>query len=286
MADKKKENTVVTAAKSVASKLKSVVIPSPKPAAKPPKAQKSVAPARTKLLISIVNRRDELKLKEVIDDCSVALSYTFDGMGTARSQLLDYLGIGETEKTVVLSLIPETDEERIMREIRREMALYLAGRGISFTVPLTGISQIVANGLTGAATNKTTDWSKIMKSSDRKFDLVVVAVAANFVDQAMDAARAAGAAGGTILRAQSMQNDKAQQFIGITLVQEQEILLVLTKKENTLPIMEALSESVGAKTPAGGVIFSVPVDRTAGISMADEERDEKKEKSEEEKKEE
>ncbi len=266
MAEKKKENTVVTAAKTVASMFKSAA---QKPSPKPP------APARTKLLVSIVNRRDEQKLKEVMDDCSVALSYSFAGTGTARSQLLDYLGIGETEKTVVLSVIPETDEELIMRNIRREMALYLAGRGISFTIPLTGISQIVASGLTRAATNKTTDWSMIMKSSDRKFDLIVVAVAANFVDSAMDAARAAGAAGGTILRARSMMNDKAQQFIGITLMQEQEILLVLTKKENTVPMMEALSESVGAKTPAGGVIFSLPVDRTAGISVADEEAEKK-----------
>lgn len=280
MSEKKKENTVVSAAKSVVSMLKMGGKSQQKPQQKQP--PKPPAPARTKLLVSVVNRRDELKLKEVMDDCSVALSYTFDGTGTARSQILDYLGIGETEKTIVLSVIPETDEEQIMRKIRREMSLYLVGRGISFTVPLTGISEIVANGITDAATNKTTDWSKIMKSSDRKFDLIVVAVAANFVDAAMDAARSAGAAGGTIIRAQSMKNDKAQQFIGITLVQEQEILLVLTRKENTVPIMEALSASVGAKTEAGGVIFSVPVDRTAGISMADEE---KEENPEEEKKE-
>ncbi len=270
--EEKKGNTVVTAAKNVASKLMSVVVPAQKQAKAP-----APAPARTKLLLGIVNRKDELKLKEVIDDCSVALSYTFDGMGTARSQLLDYLGIGETEKTIVLSVIPETDEERIMRNLRRELSLYLAGRGIAFTIPLTGISKIVADGITGAATNKLTDWGKIMKSSDRKFDLVVVAVAANFVDQAVDAARSAGAAGGTIIRAQSMKNDKAEQFIGITLVQEQEILLVLTKKENTEPILSALSASVGAKTEAGGVIFSVPVDRTAGISVADEEKENKPE---------
>ena len=79
-----------------------------------------------------------------------------------------------------------------------------------------------------------------------------------------------------------MKNDKAEQFIGITLAKEQEILLVLTKKENTAPIMEALSASVGVKTEAGGVIFSVPVDRTAGISIADEEKEEnaKEEKTE------
>ena len=68
-----------------------------------------------------------------------------------------------------------------------------------------------------------------------------------------------------------MKNAKAEQFIGISLVQEQEILLILSRKEGTLAIMNALSERVGAKTEAAGVIFSVPVDRTAGISAAEEE---------------
>ncbi len=254
--DEKREARVVGAAKSVASLLKI--------------AKSATVPSRAKLLISIVNNRDEARVKEVIDERSVALSYTFAGTGTARSALLDYLGIGETEKAVVLSVIPENDEEMILREIRKKISLYLAGRGISFTVPLAGISQIVANGITKAATIKITDGGKRMKSEERKFDLVVAAVASNYVDTAMEAARTAGAAGGTIIRARTLDNAKAEQFIGISLVAEQEILLILTKKENTLAIMNALSESVGVKTEAGGVIFSVPVDRTAGISIAEE----------------
>lgn len=226
---------------------------------------------RAKLLVSIVNRSDEKKLKEILDDCSVSLSYLFEGMGTAHSAVLDYFGIGETEKRILLSLFPESDEEIVMREIRAKMALYLVGRGISFTVPLSGISQTVAEGIAGAATNKTTDGRKKMTSQDRKYNLIIASVAANFVDTAMEAAREAGAAGGTIVRARTMQNAKAEQFIGISLMREQEILMILARKENTMPIMNALSERVGAKTQAGGVIFSVPVDSTAGISVTEEE---------------
>lgn len=236
--------------------------------------ERRIAPSsflRAKLLLSIVNQYDEKKLKEILDECSVSLSYQFAGTGTAHSAVLDYLGIGETEKTVLVSIFPESDEERVLRQLRERMSLYLVGRGISFTVPLTGISQTVAEGITGAASNKSMDGSKIMKSEERKYNLIVACVAANFVDTAMDVAREAGAAGGTIIRARAMKNAKAEQFIGISLVQEQEILLILSRKEGTLAIMNALSERVGAKTEAAGVIFSVPVDRTAGISAAEEE---------------
>ncbi len=228
-------------------------------------------PNRTKLLVSIVNQKDEVRLKEILDDVSVSLSFTFAGTGTARSAVLDYLGIGETEKSVAFSLFPESDEDRIMHAIREKMSLYLVGRGISFTIPLTGVSEIVANGLSSAATAKLSDRRKIMKSSDRKYDLIIASVEVNHVDEAMEAARNAGAAGGTIIRARNLDNAKAEQFIGISLMEERELLLILTKKEGKLAIMEALTEKVGLKTEAGGIIFSLPVDKTAGISVADEE---------------
>lgn len=231
---------------------------------------KQTRPQRVKLLFSVVGKDDGAALKEVLDDCSTSLGFVFSGTGTARSAMLDYLGIGQTEKAIVVSLIPENDEEKIMREIRSKMALYLVGRGISFTVPLTGVSEIVAGGICKAASEKSTEGRKIMTDPERKYDLIVAAVAAGEADVAMEAARAAGAAGGTVVRARSIGNAKAEQFIGITLTQEQEILLILAKRESKLAIMNALSESAGLKTEAGGVIFSLPVDRTAGISAADE----------------
>lgn len=245
---------------------------------KPPAPKR---PNRIKLLLSVVSPADEGKLKEILDDASVSLSYTFAGTGTARSQVLDYLGIGDTAKSVVVSLIPESDEGMIMRVLRRKMALYTVGKGISFTLPLSAISEVTANGLVKAAANKTAEGKKVT-DQDRKYDLIVAAVEAGRVDEAMEAARAAGAAGGTILRARALENDKAEQFIGITLAREQEILLVLAKRESKLAIMSALSEKVGLKTAAGGVVFSLPVDKTAGISAADEKemREDGKEKEE------
>ena len=245
---------------------------------------------RAKLLVSIVNRSDEVKLKTILDDVSVALSVAFAGTGTARSAVLNFFGIGETEKTIVLSLFPESDEDLVIKEIRTKMAMYLVGRGISFTIPLTGVSEIVANGLANASTKKTVVESTIMKDEKRTYDLIVCAVNAEYSDKAMEAARSAGAAGGTVLYARMLDNKKANQFIGISLATEQEILLILTKREGKLAIMQALFNEVGVKTEAGGIIFSVPVDRTVGIGAADAEEtsntEEKKDSKEEHKKEE
>ena len=157
-----------------------------------------------------------------------------------------------------------------MREIRTRISLYLVGRGISFTIPLTGISEIIAKGITGAATEKSVDESKIMTNETRRYELILAAVAAGFAEEAMEAARSAGAAGGTIIHALSLNNTKAEQFIGVSLLEERDLLFILTKCETKIPIMQALFNKVGLKTEAGGIIFSLPVDKTAGISASDE----------------
>ncbi|MCD8373474.1 MAG: hypothetical protein LUD27_09285 [Clostridia bacterium] len=220
---------------------------------------------RSKLLISVVNRGDDEVLSELLNDYSVALSFSVMGKGTARSAVLTYLGIGTSEKAVMFSLIPESDEEEILNRIRTRMELYLVGRGISFTIPLSAVSEIVAGGISAAAAAKSVDWRKTMKDDDRKYDLIVATVAAGYVDEAMEAARNAGAAGGTILSARSVNNAKASQFIGISLREETDMLLILSQRSGKEAIMNAIMQSSGLKTEAGGILYSIPVDRTVGV---------------------
>ena len=102
--------------------------------------------------------------------------------------------------------------QNIKRDFRVGDETVHALRGISFTIPLSAVSQIVSNGLESAAAEKTIDGSKIMKDEQRQYDLIIAAVAANYVDDAMEAARSAGAAGGTIVRGRSTSNDHAGAF--------------------------------------------------------------------------
>ncbi len=222
-------------------------------------------PNRAKLLVSIVNRGDEERLARIMNDFSVALAFACPGMGTAHGSVLNYLGIGTSEKSVMFSLVPESDENAVLSGIENKMALYLVGRGISFTVQLSAVSEIIAGGICSAATAKFVYGRNIVKDKDRKYDLIVAIVAEGYVDEAMEAARAAGAAGGTVIRSRSLGNAKAEQFIGISINEETEILLILSRREGKMAIMDALSQSSGLKTEAGGILFALPVDNTVGV---------------------
>ena len=79
-------------------------------------------PSRPKLLISVLNPDDDEKMAQILNEYSVSLNYAFAGTGTARSNVLDYLGIDILEKSVMFSLIPECDEDLILGQIQKKMA--------------------------------------------------------------------------------------------------------------------------------------------------------------------
>ena len=217
-----------------------------------------------KALVGILTLRDAEKLTELINGSCAALSYEADAKGTARSSVLDYLGLGETEKKIVISLFPERAEEAVLKEIRENMHLYLAGKGICFTVPLTGASAIVANALRKSVPDTEKNGGKKVKTQ-REYCLIVTAMQKGFAEEAMEAARAAGAAGGSVLTAATLGDKKAEQLIGVTLQKETDVLLILAKNDGKDAITEAILKKVGLKTDGGGVVFTLPVDSNAGV---------------------
>lgn len=100
---------------------------------------------------------------------------------------------------------------------------------------------------------------------DRGFDLIVAIVNRGFSDLVMDAARAAGASGGTILHGRGTGVHEAVQFFGVAIHPEKEIVLILTRTEERHKIMAAIAEGAELNQQGRGLTFSLPVDEVSGI---------------------
>ena len=100
---------------------------------------------------------------------------------------------------------------------------------------------------------------------DKEFDLIVAIVNRGFSDLVMDAARAAGASGGTILHGRGTGVHEAEQFFGVAIHPEKEIVLILTRSEERRKIMSAIAEGAGLNQQGRGLTFSLPVDEVSGI---------------------
>lgn len=222
---------------------------------------------RAKLLIGIVNKEDELAFTAAVNKCCTALHFSGVGHGTARTSYISYFGINDIEKRVVFSIIPEPTEHTVLRTIGQDLRLYLLGRGIAFTSPLSALSNIVEDAvLVGVDDEKPTNSRKENKIMH---ELVIAVVNQRFTETAIEAARAAGATGATVFHTKSLNNARAEEKMGTALPEQTDSIFFLTTEEFKLKIMEAVRDSAGLKTEGGAIIFSMPVDDLVGIGRFD-----------------
>ncbi|MBQ8413753.1 MAG: hypothetical protein IJX58_00715 [Clostridia bacterium] len=225
---------------------------------------------RVKLLVGIINKEDELRFTDIVNECSTAVHFSGVGHGTARSAYMSYFGLGEIEKRITTSLIPASAEHNTLNAIGHGLKLYLVGRGIAFTIPLSGISNIINDAILSGVDKPdrpTGIRAPISRKKETKtmHELVIAVVNTKYTDVAIEAARAAGATGATVFHTKSVGNERAEQSIGTGINRETDSIFFLTTLEYKTRIMEAVRDVAGLKTEGGAIIFSLPVDDLVGV---------------------
>ena len=186
------------------------------------------------------------------------------GQGTAATEVLDYLGLEATEKAVLLLAAPRSG--RLVRKAARELWLDVPGRGILMAVPISSVGGARARDyLLSWQAEEDDDMDR-----DITHELIVVIANRGHTDQVMDAARSAGAAGGTTIHAKGTGTELARKFLGVSLAAEKEIVFILAKEAARKPIMKAVMTQAGMHTKAQAVVFSLPVTDLAGLRLLEE----------------
>lgn len=98
------------------------------------------------------------------------------------------------------------------------------------------------------------------------YTLIITIVNRGYSDDVMDAARNAGARGGTIMYAHGSGTNKEESFFGISIHPEKELVLIVTDNEARPGIMQAIARKVGLNSEGSGITFSLPVTDIAGIA--------------------
>ena len=94
---------------------------------------------KLKLTFLITNRGVGTKLTDYLRDKGIEHYFSFYGKGSANKAILDYLGIGETEKDIIVYPSSDEDSSLILDSIKNSE--YLKNT-IAFNVPVKGISSI------------------------------------------------------------------------------------------------------------------------------------------------
>ena len=218
------------------------------------------------LMVTITDRRSTDAFLQLYQQRGVDVNLRTVGSGTAVRETLATLGLEKTEKAVLLAVVTEDTWKAVRTDLRRKMRIDVPGTGIAFTVPLSSIGGRALMFLTQHQPLTLKEESTL---KDTRYELLLVIANQGHTGTIMDAARAAGAGGGTVIHAKGTGMEGAAQFLGVELVNEKELVLIVSRTTLKNQIMKAIMDGAGPK--AGAIVFSLPVTDTAGLRLLEDE---------------
>lgn len=220
------------------------------------------------LMTTIVDRKIIEKYLALYRENDLHVMYVSLGYGTASNEIMDYLGLDSIEKAVAISVVEEETWLDVKKQLQKKLRIDAPGGGIAFTIPLSS----VGGRKTLEFLLEKSDYQKQEESTLKNTDheLIVVISQQGYTDVIMDAARGAGAYGGTIIHAKGTAGEVANKFMGVTIADEKEIVYIVSKSNEKNGIMKAIMEQAGLNSKAKAICFSLPVTDTAGLRLLED----------------
>lgn len=220
------------------------------------------------LMTTIVDKKMAKRYLDLYKDNNRQVMFLAFGVGTASSEILDYLGVEHNEKVIVFMVQQEEQWLDIKKKLRRDLKIDAPGSGIAFTVPLSSVGG--KRTLNFLLENDDYQVGEESTLKDTTHELIMVIANQGNIDLVMTAARSAGAYGGTVVHAKGTGIEAAEKFMGVSLATEKEMIFIVAKKEQKNDIMQAIIKDAGAATRAKAIVFSLPVTDTAGLRLVED----------------
>ena len=114
------------------------------------RAKESLAPHKLQLLFTVVDRRKAEFYVDILQSFEVNMQITLSARGTAKTEMLELLGLAESDKSVIVSVIKEERAQEALATLEEKFKTIKNGKGIAYTVPMTetvglAIYQFLAN---------------------------------------------------------------------------------------------------------------------------------------------
>jgi nitrogen regulatory protein PII len=207
-----------------------------------------------------------------------ALAVLTHGKGTASQDFYGVFGLGEDKKQIVFSIIKESTWKKTKPVLAQRFRVSEFTKGIAFIVyldSLCGVSvyKMLTNNRGQAVSGSGEEKKENMEEdSTRKdnYELVIVIVNEGFTDLVMNAAKKAGARGGTVLAARGTGNKDMEKFFGVIITPEKQIVMVLVPQEIRDKVLTAINQEAGLDTKGQGIAFSVHAHDVVGVASEEE----------------
>ena len=217
-------------------------------------------------IFAVINRESLKRLQNIFQSADTKVSLSQPARGTAPGEILNRLGLAETEKLIVSTIADARQKRIIFRLARDKMYMDIPGNGILAAIPLKSIA-----GRQTLAFLTDQELKEGAPSMDFEYELIVVVLNEGYADMVMDAARGAGAGGGTLLHAKGTGGKRGEKFFSVSLADEKDMIYIVSHREEKAAVMKAIQTQAGPGTKAGGICFSLPISSVIGLRARESE---------------
>lgn len=223
------------------------------------------APLRVLLLITTPKLSE--KAVNMFRQGAIPIQYQWNAAGTAPSEMIDILGLGNPDKSILISTLPKPFADEMLKKMKQGLKLGSVNSGIAFTLPLSGVNNLILRLLEelNRNENETKERKDETVMGETKYSLIAAVINQGYSEEVMDVAREAGAGGGTVVHSRRIGNKEAMGFWGMSIQEEKEMLFIVTDNDRKLRIMQAIGEKCGMHSKAKGIVLSLPIDTVIGL---------------------
>lgn len=218
-------------------------------------------------VFSVVDREKAEKMLKLHEDLNLTLLLTNLGYGTATSEHLLLYDLQQTQKAVISTIATKPTLKALVRAAKRQLFIDIPGNGILAAMPLKSVS----GGKNLAFLMDGQELEGGTPTMEFENELIITVLNEGHSDDVMDAAREAGATGGTVIHAKGTGKAKAEKFYGVTLAEEKDMIYIIAPAGKKSEIMRNINRCCGMGTPAGAISFSLPVTEAVGFRRLDAE---------------
>lgn len=185
--------------------------------------------------------------------------------GAAKERTLDMLGLESTEKVLLSTLVPSASAKTLMRRLLTDMRIDAPNSGIAFTVNVSGVSGTSA--LRYLCGDRLIQEGEAGQMNEVNYSLIIAIADRGQSELVLDAARSAGAGGGTMIYAKEIGSEHVAKFFGVSIAEEKEHIYLVVRAERRDAVLRAIMDKAGTRSEAHAVAFSLPIDAVAGLSI-------------------
>lgn len=181
----------------------------------------------------------------------------FLGKGTVNNSLLNFLSLYDERKEIVLLGTDNHTADHALVELNKEFQFEKPNHGIVFT---TSACEII-----GSRCYKSEENEEGRGVNKLMYQNIITIVNRGKAEEVIEAAKAAGSKGGTIINARGSGVNETSKLFNMDIEPEKEIVIILSKEDITEAIVTSIREKLEIDKPGNGIIFIQNINKAYGV---------------------